>query len=1286
MTRKNIIKIFLIFPFFIFAFWGFLEKIGAQEKLGAFSQSVEESFTVSSLEHVSSVQKTDFSFTAVASFWSKDFSAIELYLRTGKEKNGLGEWLRISRLEEDLPDKKGEHNFWSLGEIINTEPSSFFQYKIKFSSQDIDKSFQIKFIVFDARRGWVPQPLPNSWIPQLSTTKISNVYSGLGPSIISRSGWGANEGYMTWEPEYSEVKAIVIHHTAGEEKTHINQIDAVRNLYYGHAVLYGWGDIGYNYIIDVEGNIYEGRYGGNGVIGGHTLGYNTGTIGVTLIGDYNVRNVDTVQYNALIDLLAYLSYINYLDPQGEVFLKNKNISTIVGHRDLNATSCPGNTLYGRLNDIRAKTAEKLSTYPSRKYSAQFISLENNVKIFGGDKKKVKISLKNTGNTFWLAEGDHRIKINNQTSTDDLTTSLIDFGRSIEPGEIANLEIEITAGFVNKNKNYAFELIQDGQIIAGSSFNININIETPPYKAKVISQSANQIIRPGKQATIWLEIENRGTEIWNGKEKIKLATKNDKESLFYTKGNWVDKKTVGFLDADNIKTQEKIKFSFLVTAPLQSGQYRERFVLVSDKYNLEGAEDLEAEWYFVVGENEAELTGIDKKTYSKDVADYNYEIINQSDYINMLPGETREMFIEVRNTGNTNWYSDIFRLATFRDSDRESIFADNSWLSPARIEMNQYKVAPGDIARFDFTVTAPSGLGVYREYFNFVAENIGWLKDQGIFWQIIVSPPIYQAELLEQSAYINTTRNMPAVLTVKFKNIGNIPWEKNVVHLGTSRPYDRESIFADSTWLSSNRIEFLEEEVKPNEIATFQFTINTDQDDGDYQEYFSLVAEGKEWFSDIGLFWKINVKPPFDDFQYLAQSPFISLAPGEKDQLWLEVKNTGTKVWNKNGDYPVRLATSRPQDRKSIFLDSNRIEMDKETVKSQEIVRFTFTITAPNIPGTYKEYFALVRDGIAWFSDIGIYWEIEVRESNNQENNESSNQEVRVSASGPFIIVDGNDKKITEGDEGDVVKISYQEGKYYLSLNTNYQLPITNYYIRIVPWATHTILTIDSYEDHPSWNPALNDNKFKGVIEIRYSPTSNKLWIINELNIEDYLKGVSESLNSFDLEYLKAAAVAQRSYVYHHFQNGGRHPDDFLTLKNSRNGNGDDQIYQGCNFTLRAPNIVQAVEATRGEVVTYNDQPVITPYFNQSDGRTRSANEVWGWNQDDYPWLISVPDPYCEGYSLQGHGVGMSGRGARGLVSEGKNYKEVLQYYYPGTEIGKIDTNINVRIGIYSINF
>ena len=110
-----------------------------------------------------------------------------------------------------------------------------------------------------------------------------------------------------------------------------------------------------------------------------------------------------------------------------------------------------------------------------------------------------------------------------------------------------------------------------------------------------------------------------------------------------------------------------------------------------------------------------------------------------------------------------------------------------------------------------------------------------------------------------------------------------------------------------------------------------------------------------------------------------------------------------------------------------------------------------------------------------------------------------------------------------------------------------------------------------------------------------------------------------------------------------------------------------QKYLGYGLEKRSPNVVKAVADTKGEVVTYKSKLVKTPYFNQSDGKaTKSAKDVWGWT--DTPYLVSVKDSYCAADKFLGHGVGLSGCGAKGMAEQGFKYQDILRYYYTSVDI------------------
>ena len=199
--------------------------------------------------------------------------------------------------------------------------------------------------------------------------------AGDQPTIISRAAWGASSAYLNWAPEFYPAGKLIVHHTA--ENISVNGTPdyyarLVRSIYYYHAVTRDWGDIAYNFLIDPLGNVYEGRYSdndstspagedsyGNGVIGGHAQGYNTGTIGIALLGTYSSQNISTAARASLERLLAWSAKKNGIDPTGSdpyhnPFNASSTIQTwnIAGHRDYRSTDCPGTKLYGALPAIR----------------------------------------------------------------------------------------------------------------------------------------------------------------------------------------------------------------------------------------------------------------------------------------------------------------------------------------------------------------------------------------------------------------------------------------------------------------------------------------------------------------------------------------------------------------------------------------------------------------------------------------------------------------------------------------------------------------------------------------------------------------------------------------------------------------------------------------------------------------------------------------------------------------------------------------------------------------------
>lgn len=283
----------------------------------------------------------------------------------------------------------------------------------------------------------------------------------------------------------------------------------------------------------------------------------------------------------------------------------------------------------------------------------------------------------------------------------------------------------------------------------------------------------------------------------------------------------------------------------------------------------------------------------------------------------------------------------------------------------------------------------------------------------------------------------------------------------------------------------------------------------------------------------------------------------------------------------------------------------------------------------------------------------------------------------ISATGPFSaqIAEAGRKDFTAAG---TVAVGYAQGTYYLMQNGG-TIATSSRPIKIMP-AGGTILSLPDFKD-PNWNNTANLNAFRGNIEVAYSAASKQLWAVNELSVEDYLRGMAEASADAPEEHLKVMVIVSRSYVVHHLAGGGRHPGEPFQLKNSRNGNGDDQVYRGYNAEMRQPRIAKSVGDTAGTVVTYQGKPVITPYSTCPGGRTLSPAEA-RWKVH-WPWVQSVPDPDTAGMARNGHGVGLSGIGSRKRAERGDSAAAILGYYFPGTSLGQVDTAPQVvRVAIY----
>jgi hypothetical protein len=207
------------------------------------------------------------------------------------------------------------------------------------------------------------------------------------PAVISRAGWGADEslrfgsdGSETWLPAFYPVQKLIVHHTATKNGDG-DPAATVRSIYHYHAITQGWGDIGYNFLVDEAGRIYEGRYSrpyatgedptgedadGDGVTAAHVQGYNSGTVGIAVLGTLTATDATAAARDAVERMLAWKAARHGIDPHGATLYTNpvngtqRTFANISGHRDLAATECPGGAFYDTFPALRDAVANRIA--------------------------------------------------------------------------------------------------------------------------------------------------------------------------------------------------------------------------------------------------------------------------------------------------------------------------------------------------------------------------------------------------------------------------------------------------------------------------------------------------------------------------------------------------------------------------------------------------------------------------------------------------------------------------------------------------------------------------------------------------------------------------------------------------------------------------------------------------------------------------------------------------------------------------------------------------------------
>lgn len=582
---------------------------------------------------------------------------------------------------------------------------------------------------------------------------------------------------------------------------------------------------------------------------------------------------------------------------------------------------------------------------------------------------------------------------------------------------------------------------------------------------------------------------------------------------------------------------------------------------------------------------------------------------------------------------------------------------------------------------------------------------------------------YAAKFVSQSIAdpIKMESGEKKTVVIKFKNIGTAMWdEKSARYISayTMEPRDRASAFKGGDWKSAKQTGKLKGKVAPGAVGELQIELSAPKEPGEYIEKFYLAAENYSWVKGGYFFLKINVAESTQITANRANETRIdtinttsttlrgkliginkkqvTARGGERIDVITIYQNLSSESWNNYRIIPVALADSdgKPTSfagetwaSSSVVVERNNIAIIPDTSAREE-----FYFRTPNKQGDYMVSFDVEVNGQ---KVAGTQTDIEVNVNENAPSDyqppfapsASTVEETPRLAAEPRIKVGlwkqpestvqfvsyEDEYKVFAGvvekgvvEKGKVGILKLDNGVYLFNGPGGLEFS-TPEFIRLEPVNDpHAVFTLLNYQRIVKWKGPANFNKYRGALEYRTTQDGQTVYAMNDVLFDDYVAGIGENANKSNEEYLKAQSVAQRSYAYYIKESTDKHDKRNFDVVATTG----DQLYLGYESEKIMPRFVEAAKATRGYMVTYEGEVVITPYYGNSSGRTLAWTEVWGGKTK--PWLVSVITHYDKGRRKKGHGVGMSQLDAvQRAEKEGVEWRELVKYYYRGVEITKM---------------
>ena len=898
-------------------------------------------------------------------------------LRTSSDGASWSDWGLLGA-DEDMANL--DSNEWYASPQLAVDGARYAQVRVWLTDGDPTEVARIGLTfmdVDDLNQG----PVARAWNDVVGAVKdivrsyTDASYASAAPvgatRILTRSDWAADEKLMQWIPRYPQpVRKAVVHHTVTDDGG-TNVAAAIRAIYYYHAITRGWGDIGYNYLVDKYGNVWTGRQGGDNVEAGHAYGWNKGSIGIAAIGTYSVTQPTTAMVGAIANIIATKFTQFGVQPYGaDQFVHQEqapdgswvnvtsNPPNVQGHRDCNyiqsqyggQTACPGNALYAKLTSIRQMAQAAVvngyvqmpyleTTLPKAAYPGAVVNV--GVTVFNRGKTSIPAGTKVS---YRMLQGATVVVPQGGTGT---------IGADIAPGAQGGVNVPLTVPAIG---NYIVRWdLQSASTWWNPIYGTPVReqyFRGADWSADWVTDDVPISWTAGETKVITATVTNDGGRVWNatGAGPVQLGYK------------WVSNATGNTFPGVNkvslpsdVQPGQTVTLQIPVTAPV----YPTNYTMSLDLYK----------------QNEFAFSD---KGIADDDTNTGVAVDFKAGYtFNAVPtftaGQTTTVPVTITNRG----------LGTFPVTNAYPINLGYHWTSASGANVvwdGTRTKLPGDLAAgqsvtVNAAITAPTAGGQYVLKLDLVQEGVAWFSGKGVATgnsQVAIAGPVTPSfgatyALPPAPSGMAGTR---ATLPVTVQNTSNFAWSAAGANPVTLSYHWSNGAGQTVVW-DGLRTK-LSIDVPVGNLTQLQANVQFPSAAGTYTLRWDLVQEGVSWFSGRGVATAnqtVSVQPyttPFFGGSLdVSQTP-ATMNKGTTILVPVRIQNLSNFDWGTN----VNLSYHWYDASGSVAVwDGLRTSL--ANIPRNTVGVLSAQVAAPAAPGTYTLRWDIVQEGVAWFSGAGM---------------------------------------------------------------------------------------------------------------------------------------------------------------------------------------------------------------------------------------------------------------------------------------------------------------------------